>query len=177
MKTDSLPIDDETLVTGCCEKDNQSRKLLYDRYCDLLFTTALHIVQDKDLSNDVLHDAFLQIFNDIHTLRNTSALKAWMKKIVIHTALKNLKKLRKLEYTDQEIFLDVVVWEDPMSGDLLQKAPFSLPDGYRIIFSLIEIEGYKHHEVAQLLNISEGTSKSQLFHAKKYLRRILSNNN
>ncbi len=175
MKTDTLLITDEELISGCCKKDKQSRKQLYDRYCDLLYTTALHIVHDRDLSNDVLHDAFLQIFNDIHNLRKSSSLKAWMKKVVVHTALKNLRKLRRIEYTNLEVSLDVVIWEEPMSGELLQKALFSLPDGYRIIFSLIEIEGYKHHEVAQMLNISEGTSKSQLFHAKKFLRRVLSN--
>lgn len=149
---------------------------MYNRYGDLLYTTALHIVQDKDLSHDVLHDAFLQIFNDINSLRNASSLKGWMKRIVVHTALRNLRKSRRIEYTNQEVSLDVVIWQEPMSGELLQKALFSLPDGYRIIFSLIEIEGYKHQEVSQMLNISEGTSKSQLFHAKKFLRRILSKN-
>lgn len=175
MKTNNYtPLDDD-LVKGCIKNDNLSRKLLYNRYSKDLFTTAYHIVNDKDLSNDILHDSFIQIFNSIHSLRNTSVLKFWMRKIVVHTSLKTLKKQRQINYTDQPISEGVLTWPDPMSGELLEKALFSLPEGYRVVFSLIAIEGYKHHEVAEMLHISEGTTKSQLFHAKKYLRKILTN--
>ncbi|OFY49675.1 MAG: hypothetical protein A2W85_07365 [Bacteroidetes bacterium GWF2_41_31] len=175
MKTNTYTLIDDDLVKGCIEKDNHSRKLLYNRYSNELYTTAYHIVNDKDLSNDILHDSFIQIFNDIKSLRNTAVLKFWMRKIVIHTSLKTLKKLRQVEYTDQPISDGIITWPDPMSGELLEKAMFNLPEGYRIVFSLIAIEGYKHQEVAKMLNISEGTSKSQLFHAKKHLRKMLSN--
>lgn len=176
MKVKEELISDEELIAGCINKNNKSRKLLYTRYCTLLFTIAYHIVHDKSLSNDILHDSFIKIFSDIQNLRNTAALKAWMRKVVVNISLQTIKKNRKIDYCEEIISDDTIIWPEPMSGELLDKAMFSLPDGYRIIFSLIEIEGYKHHEVAHMLKISVGTSKSQLFHAKKYLRKILSNN-
>lgn len=176
MDVKQLHISDDELITGCINKDNQARKLLYTRYCNLLFTIAYHIVHDRGLSNDILHDSFIKIYSDIQNLRKASALKAWMRKVVVNISLQTIKRNRKIEYCEEIISDDVTIWPEPMSGEALDKAMFLLPDGYRIIFSLIEIEGYKHQEVADMLKISEGTSKSQLFHAKKYLRKILGNN-
>ena len=70
--------------------------------------------------------------------------------------------------------IKLVTWDEPLKGEHLEKAILSLPSGYRVIFLLVEVEGYKHKEVAEMLSISEGTSKSQLFHAKKHLKTILS---
>ncbi len=169
-------ISDEELIIGCVKKDNKARKILYTRYCNLLFTIAYHIIHDKELSNDILHDSYIKIFSDIKSLRNTSALKAWMRKIVVNISLQTINKYKKIDYCEDIIPESTIIWPDPMSGEALDKALFKLADGYRIIFSLIEIEGYKHQEVAKMLNISEGTSKSQLYHAKKQLRKNLSNN-
>lgn len=172
-RTNSLS--DAEIIAGCIKHDNIARKNLYSKYSTMLYTTAYYVVKDYELSNDILHDAFIQIFNDIGSLKKVSALSAWMKKIVVHTSLKLLKRNRRIEYCDEPVKLDTIIWPDPMSGEMLQKALLNLPDGYRVVFTLIEIEGYKHSEVANMLNISEGTSKSQLHHAKKYLKKMLSN--
>lgn len=169
-----ISITDNELIAGCINKNNQARKELYIKYCKDLFTVAYHIVHDRDLSNDILHDSFLKIFSSISKLRNNDALKAWMRKIVVNISLQTIKKSKKIDYYEDIIEESQVIWPEPMSGESLDKAMFKLPDGYRIVFALIEIEGYKHHEVAKMLNISEGTSKSQLFHAKKHLRKSLS---
>lgn len=84
-----------------------------------------------------------------------------------------MKRQKSLNFTELHDNIKLVSWEEPLKGEHLEKAILSMPPGYRVIFLLIEVEGYKHKEVAEILNISEGTSKSQLFHAKKYLKNIL----
>ena len=167
---------DEELITGCKNRNNDARRLLYTRYCDQLYTVALHILNDRTLSNDILHDSFIKIYKDIVGLRNNNSLSAWMRKIVVNISLQTIKRNKKITYNDELVKDDSIEWNEPMSGESLDKAFFMLPDGYRIVFSMIVIEGYKHHEVAKILGISEGTSKSQLFNAKRSLRKMLSNN-
>lgn len=167
--------EDIVIIKGCIEREPFYQKALYDKYCRELFTTAFYIIHDYDLSNDVLHDAYIKIYQDISTLKKFCALKAWMNKIVVNISIQTIKRYRRIKYTEIEKTEKLITWPEPLSGEELEKAIFSLADGYRIVFSLIEIEGYKHSEVADMLNISVGTSKSQLYHAKKQLRMILGN--
>lgn len=142
-----------------------------------MYTTAYRILNDRELANDAIQEAFIQVFKILGQFQFRSTLGSWIKTIVIHAALKILKKQKALVFVDLSDNIKHISWDEPMSGEHLEKAILSMPSGYRTIFLLIEVEGYKHKEVAEMLNISEGTSKSQLFHAKKYLRNILTSNN
>jgi RNA polymerase sigma-70 factor (ECF subfamily) len=138
-----------------------------------MYTSAYRILKDHDLANDAIQEAFIQVFKILGQFQFRSTLGSWIKTIVIHTSLKILKKQKAFVFADLSDNIKFISWDEPMNGEYLEKAILSLPPGYRAIFLLIEVEGYKHKEVAEMLNISEGTSKSQLFHAKKYLRNIL----
>ena len=161
------------IVEGCRKKKRKSQKQLYHLYCDELYTTALRILNSKQMAEDAMHDAFLLVFRDIKKLRDCGSLKPWMKKIVVNTSLKMLQRYRRIEYTDKAVLIDNVYGFDPMNGEHIEKAIAALPEGYRVVFLLIEVEGYKHQEVAEMLGVSEGTSKSQLHHAKHNLMRML----
>ena len=138
-----------------------------------MYSSAYRIVNDHDLASDALQEAFIQVFRDLKQFRFQSSLGSWIKTIVVHTSLKIIKKQKSLQFTELPDNIKLVFWEEPMKGEHLEKAILSLPSGYRVIFLLVEVEGYKHKEVAEILSISEGTSKSQLFHAKKYLKNVL----
>ena len=138
-----------------------------------MYSSAYRIVNDYDLASDALQEAFIQVFRDLKQFRFQSSLGSWIKTIVVHTSLKTIKKQKSLKFTELPDNIKLVSWEEPLKGEYLEKAILSLPSGYRVIFLLVEVEGYKHREVAEMLSISEGTSKSQLFHAKKYLKNIL----
>ncbi len=125
------------------------------------------------MAEDALHDAFLLIYRDIKKLKNNESLLPWMKRVMINTSLKMLQRHRKIEYTDEAVKIDKVYTFNPMDGEHIYKAISRLAEGYRIVFLLIEVEGYKHHEVAEMLGISEGTSKSQLHYAKQSLMKML----
>lgn len=161
------------IVKGCCKKKATAQKQLYDRYCNVLYSTACRIMNDRAMAEDALHDSFIKIFRDIKHLHEANALLAWMKRITVNTSLQMLERHRRIEYTNNDSFIDRGQRYDPMDGEQLEKAIAILPDGYRIVFLLTEVEGYKHHEVAEMLGISAGTSKSQLHYARQRLIKIL----
>ena len=161
------------MVAGCRKKNRKIQKLLYDRYCDAMFTIAYRIINDYDNANDILQEAFIQIFRDIKKFRGDSTLGAWIKTIVVRTAIRKLKKENTFTQPGFHPNGETISWPEEMTGDDLEKAILSLADGCRTIFLLIEVEGYKHKEVADMLNISVGTSKSQLHYAKKQLQLLL----
>jgi RNA polymerase sigma-70 factor (ECF subfamily) len=164
---------EKQLVDGCRKNNRKIQKQLYDRYCDAMFTIAFRIINNYDIANDALQEAFIQIFKDIKQFRGESTLGAWIKTILVRTAIKKLKKediFTQLEFLQNG---EIISWQEEMKGEDLEKAILSLADGCRTIFLLIEVEGYKHKEVAEMLNISEGTSKSQLHYAKKQLQVLL----
>ena len=146
---------------------------MYDRYCDAMFTIAFRIINDYDIANDALQEAFIQVFTDIKQFRGESTLGAWIKTILVRTAIKKFKKEDVFTQLDLQQNGEIITWQEEMKSNDLEKAILSLADGCRTIFLLIEVEGYTHKEVAEMLNVSEGTSKSQLHYAKKQLQILL----
>lgn len=167
---------ESALVDACLNNESLAQKALYDRYKDAMYTVAYRITNDFELAQDVLQDAFIQIFKSLKNFRKESTIGAWIKIIVVRTALKAIKKQPHFSPIEDYIIGNAnqyIDWGNHLDSEYLEKAIQSLPEGYRAVFVLIEVEGYAHREVAELLGISEGTSKSQLFHAKKKLRAML----
>lgn len=161
------------LLKLCLQQDRKAQQQLYDKYKTAMFTVAYRILADYDEANDALQEAFIAAFTELHTFKQTSTFGAWLKTIVVRKALYKNKWKRKHETYETALGQEDLTWHDTLTGELLEKAIASLPDGYRAVFSLIEIEGFSHKETAELLQISEGTSKSQLFNAKKILQQKL----
>lgn len=171
-KTDRLT--EDQLVDGCRNNKRKVQKILYDRYCDAMYTIAYRITSDHDIASDALQEAFIQVFTDIHQFRGGSSLGAWIKTITIRTAIRRISKENMFSAGLEISDTDTVTWPEEMTGNDLEKAILSLPEGARTVFLLVEVEGYRHREVAAMLNVSEGTSKSQLNYAKKLLQQKLS---
>jgi RNA polymerase sigma factor (sigma-70 family) len=165
--------EEKQLIAACLENDRLAQKELYERYKRAMYTLAYRITGDFDLAADVLQDAFIQVFRYLEGFRQESTLGAWIKKIVVRTAVRAVKKRIHFEELDVVGPERRVAWDHYLDADYLEKAIGLLPEGYRTVFTLVEVEGYAHKEVGELLGISEGTSKSQLFYAKKKLRDIL----
>lgn len=162
------------LIDGCLAGDQLAQKALYDRYKRAMYTLAYRITGDFESANDVLQDAFIKVFKGLPSFRRESTLGAWVKTIVVRTAYSKLKKEKIFFESIESVNPNSMVeWGDFLQAEYLEKAILDLPEGYRTIFTLIEVEGYSHKEVADLLDISTGTSKSQLFYAKRKLREAL----
>ena len=161
------------LIAQCLAHDRLAQRTLYDQYRRAMFTLAYRITGDFEAAAEVLQDAFLQVFKGLNNFRNESTLGAWIKTIVVRTAYRQLKTRVVFAELPPQYGETKIDYGDDSDIEYLEKAIQSLPDGFRMVFTLIEIEGFSHREVGALLGIMEGTSKSQLFYAKKKLREIL----
>jgi RNA polymerase sigma-70 factor (ECF subfamily) len=173
FSTELFRMTEKQLIEGCISGQRIAQKELYERYQNAMFTLAYRITNDFELANDVLQEGFVQVFRAIEQFRGESTIGAWIKTIVVRTAYKKVKQ--RVVFEDLELIPQQsnIEWGNSLDIEYLEKAIQSLPEGYRTVFTLIEIEGYTHREAAELLQISEGTSKSQLFYAKKKLREML----
>jgi RNA polymerase sigma factor (sigma-70 family) len=162
------------LIDACLLDDRLAQKELYDRYARAMYTAAYRITADFESANDVLQEAFLKVFRHLDGFRRESTLGAWIKTIVVRTALSRVRREIRMESLEDHHLQDQIVdWGHHLDADYLEKAIQALPAGYRSVFVMIEVEGFSHQEVADMLAISVGTSKSQLFYAKKKLRQSL----
>ena len=180
MKSEELSDDD--LIRGCRENNRKSQEMLYGRYARAMYNLCLIYESDRDNAKDILQEAFIKIFRNIESFDRKGSLKGWMKKIITNTAIDNY---RKNHNEAQFIQIDNIVQpfsnEESVASILNTKDIISqvnrLPNGARMIFQLYAIEGYSHKEIADLLNISEGTSKSQINRAKQLLQQWIGGNN
>ncbi len=170
----TLNMTEAELIKACIDNDRLAQKELYDRYKGAMYTIAYRMTNDFDLANDVLQEAFIKIFRALPKFRQESTLGAWIKTIVVRTALSKIRRNPTFEPLEHHVPEASVDWGHSLDVDYLEKAIQALPTGYRTVFVLIEVEGYSHKEVADMLGISTGTSKSQLFYAKKKLRQLIS---
>lgn len=181
---DNSMLSEEEIIAGCKLGKRKAQHELYNRYSGSMFGVALRYSRNKSEAEDVLQEAFIRIFKYIKSFegRNQGSLSAWIKTIVINTTLSYNRNNKKHHYTEDVD--EVQVGENPVfdiSSDSdtderknkIMKAMQQLPHGYRTVFNLYSLEGYTHKEIAEILDISENTSKSQLSKARKYLRNLL----
>ncbi len=169
----TLTTPEPTLIQRCLQQDRLAQRQLYESYKTAMFTVAYRILADADDAHDALQEAFIAAFTDLNTFRQESSFGSWLKTIVIRKALYKNKWKRHYETYETAANQETPAWQGDITGEDLDYAIRNLPDGCRAVFTLIEVEGYSHKEVANLLQIAEGTSKSQLSHAKKLLQKAL----
>lgn len=169
---------EDEIIKGCIEKDQKYMEILYKRYSSKLFSCALRYTKKVEDAEDVLQDAFIRIFENMKQYNGKGTFMGWMTTIVINQALmlyrKNLQHL-KYQVGDCEdvkhTIKDVSVKQsDFLTHKLLLEFIQNLPDGYRIVFNMHEIEGYSYDEIAEHLDCTPSTCRSQLFRAKKVLQ-------
>lgn len=152
--------------------------LLFQRFSAAFYRLALRYLSDSMQAEDTVADAFIKIFRAMpnQTFESERGFEAWMRRIVINESLSVLRRRKCLTWVPESAAADVVVEPeclDNLSAAALEACIDKLPDGYRTVFNLYVIDGYKHCEIAKLLNISEGTSKSQLHKARLILQQQL----
>jgi RNA polymerase sigma-70 factor (ECF subfamily) len=161
------------IVTGCLKNDRKSQKILFDRYKDAMYTIAYRILRDEDAASDALQEGFIRVFGGLKNFEGRSTLGAWVKTIIVRSTLRLIEKKIETGDYEKELANEFIEWDENLTGEILDTAIASLSPGYRSVFLLIEVEGYTHKEVGEMLGIAEGTSKSQLSRAKKLLQEKL----
>jgi RNA polymerase sigma factor (sigma-70 family) len=169
-------LSEQELIEGCSKGERSFQKALYDRYCRKMMVVCQRYSKSTAEAEDILQEGFIKVFNGIKNFRQESKLETWMTRVIVNTALNfQRKKLYLFPMVDVEE-IDLPQDEASLSGihfsqllELIQ----SLPQGCQIVFNLFAIEGYNHKEIAVLLGISEGTSKSQYSRARTLLQEKL----
>jgi RNA polymerase sigma factor (sigma-70 family) len=150
---------------------------IYKLYADVLFGVSLKYSRNYQDAEDTLQDSFLIIFDKIKQYRNKGSFEGWLKRIIINTALQkyrkksNLELVKEISNTEEVVEID---FEDTnLNIGFLLSLVQELPDKYRLVFNLYVLDSYSHKEISEMLNISEGTSKSNLSRARKKLKKEL----
>lgn len=165
----------EHIIKGCIEGKNASREMLYKQFSSKLWPVCLRYASSYDEAKDILQDGFIKIFEKISQYEGRGHFEGWMRKVIVNTALAEFRKKRYLTVdtnhplAQQEETSDHIEFD--LSADELMEMIRKLPPQYKLVFNLYAIEGYSHKEIAEMLNISEGTSKSNLSRARDILQR------
>ena len=167
---------DQQIIDGCAKHDRKAQQLLYDKYSHFLLGVCLRYATDKAEAEDILQDSFLKIFFNIKEFSGTGSFIGWLRKVAVNTAITHYHKNLKYRYhVEIEEYVSVETGissfeEDFFTSDELYKVLNDLPAGYRMVFNLYAVEGYKHKEIAEMLGIDTNTSKSQYSRAKAAIR-------
>ena len=168
----------QKLLEQCKRNDGKAQRALYDHFKQKLMGLCRRYSRCREDAQDVLQDAFIKIFARITQVESHEKLEGWMMAVAVRTAIDHYHKKKREEKCYSEVEFDAVGIDyelvlENLGDEQLISLINALPDGCRIVFNLFEVEGYSHSEMAQLLAITEGTSRSQLHHAKQLLKQKL----
>jgi RNA polymerase sigma factor (sigma-70 family) len=167
----------QLLIQGCKNNDRESQRLLYQHYYGYAMSICLRYCRSYEESKEIVNDGFMKVYQKIEMHNTESSFKAWMRKIMIHTAIDHYRKEAKHLFHEEaeqarlpEVSAGVI---EELSYHELIALVQKLSPGYRAVFNLYAIDGYTHDEIAKILNISSGTSKSNLMKARNILKAQL----
>jgi RNA polymerase sigma factor (sigma-70 family) len=177
--------EEEKLIKACLEGDKRAHSALYDRFARLMFGVCQRYSRTREDAEDVLHMAFVKVFNNLGHYRGKGSFEGWIRRIMVNTAIDYYRSIRQLQFVSADEIPDTAEEDTHLNeeGDddeyyqtnpkEILKLMQALPNGYRIVLNLYAVEGQTHKEISELLGISEGSSKSQLFKARRYLKAML----
>lgn len=163
----------DELILKCKEHDSKAQGELYKRYNRILFAICLRYSPNFTEAEDNLQDAFITIFKKIEQFNGKGSFEGWIKRVTVNTVLQKYRKQRTFEHADEsqiENEQEPEIEEEKIPLPFLLKIIQELPDRYRLVFSMYVMDGYQHKEIAEMLGISDGTSKSNLARARAILK-------
>ena len=174
---------DEEVFRGCLKNDRKAQATFYQRYKSRFFGVCWRYANNKEDAEDIFQEALIKVFKHIKEVRDAKDVSAWVRRIIVNTAINHYRK--KVIFDDVENLSDEALLPFDTHDEILNQLNSKelmevlntvlaeLPNGARIVFNMYVMEGYTHPEIAAQLEIAEGTSKSQLFFAKKYIQEKL----
>ncbi|MCU0447804.1 MAG: RNA polymerase sigma factor [Microscillaceae bacterium] len=174
----------EELISGCQKQEPKAQHLLYQRFAGRVMGICMRYADSRDDAKDIFQESFIRVFKNIDKLQNIGTFEAWLRRLVVNTALSYLQKNKKYQtQLNEEVLIETAENEDyrqilaGFSREDLVALINRLPTGYRTVFNLYVIEGYAHQEIAQMLETSETNSKNQLMKAKRALQKMINEQN
>lgn len=170
----------DLLIKGCLTKDRKSQNALYQLFGKKMFGVCLRYAKNREEAEDLLQDGFVKVFTKIDQFKNQGSFEGWVRRVIVNTILEKFRQNNYLyAITNIDDITEPIATEDGFeqiaATDLLNVIQM-LPAGYKMVFNLYAIEGYSHKEIAEMMSVSEGTSKSQLSRARSMLQNMLKDN-
>ena len=168
----------EKLINRCKQRDIKAQSEVYQLFAGKLFALCLKYSKNYQEAQDNLQDGFITIFNKIDQYQFKGSFEGWLKRIVVNTALQKYREKNVLNLISDEIpdEVEVDIDETSISLDFLLSIIQELPNRYRLVFNMYVLDGYSHRDIAEMLEISEGTSKSNLSRARQILKKKVEKN-
>ena len=167
---------EKELIDLVIDNNRQAQLQLYTSFASKMLGVCRQYIKDIHQAEDVMIMGFMKVFNSINTFQHKGSFEGWIRRIMVNECISHIRSQKKWLFIDDENYFDETVnpIESKLSVDDIQFLIDQLPEGCKMVFNLYVIEGYKHQEIAQMLGIKEGTSKSQLAHARKMLQATIS---
>ena len=173
MKVIQLHKNEKELIKKASKNNREAQHLIYELHAPKMLSVCRYYIRDVHQAEEVMLNGFFKVFKHIKTFKSEGSFEGWIRRITVREAISFLRAKKNIEFVAEENYI-----EKDYSNNInttievaeIQQIIDSLPEGYKMVFVMYAIEGYKHHEIADLLNISEGTSKSQLFKARQMLQ-------
>lgn len=163
-------------IRKAAKGDRRAQQWIYDRYSSLVLSVCRQYIKDMHYAEDVMVMSFTKVFTHLKDFEHKGSFEGWIRRIAIRESISFLRKKQFVVYDDERISdsnSSGTAPNDPLEMDYLQGVIDQLPEGYKVVFVLHSVEGYTHPEISELLGISAGTSKSQLFKARKMMQELL----
>lgn len=176
MKIIKLYNNENTLIKKAAAADREAQERLYNKYAPKMLGVCRQYIKDLQFAEDVMVSAFLKVFKYLDTFKFEGSFEGWVRKIMVRESITFLRKKQHIVFDDEvyERSTPKYITSTPdLDVEQVQLLIDALPEGYKVVFVMYAIEGYKHSEIAEQLKISENTSRSQLFKARKMLQEKL----
>ncbi|NNK82102.1 MAG: RNA polymerase sigma factor [Flavobacteriaceae bacterium] len=173
MKVIQLYKNENKLIDKAIKNNRKAQHVLFEIYAPKMLSVCRYYISDLQHAEDIMLKGFFKVFSKLKSFNNEGSFEGWIRKIMVREAISFLRQQKNIEFSFEDIVVknqNTLNLDSELELDEIQQLIDALPEGYRIVFNMSVIEGYKHHEIAELLNISVGTSKSQLYKARQILQ-------
>ncbi|SCY71259.1 RNA polymerase sigma factor [Flavobacterium caeni] len=173
MKVINLHQEESEIIALAVGNNRHAQHQIYDKYASRMLGVCRQYIKDVHHAEDLMITAFMKVFAHLKHFENKGSFEGWIRRIMVNECISFIRAQKKIGYLEDEYYQEDAFnnIESNLSVDDIQTLIDALPDGYKMVFNLYAIEGYKHQEIGALLGISESTSKSQLHHARKMLQQ------
>ena len=172
MKVLYLNQEEKEIIRLAIENNRSAQQKIYVQFSSKMLSVCRQYVKDIHQAEDIMMTAFMKVFSNLKNFQHNGSFEGWIRRIMVNECISHIRVQKKVSFIEDENYFEESFnnIESQFSVDDIQFLIDSLPDGYKIVFNLSAIEGYKHKEISSMLGITEGTSKSQLSHARKMLK-------
>jgi RNA polymerase sigma-70 factor (ECF subfamily) len=172
LKVIALHQEEREIIQLAVQNNRQAQQKIYSKYSPKMLGVCRQYIKDLQQAEDIMITAFMKVFTNLDSFEHKGSFEGWIRRIMVNECISYIRVQKKVSFLEDEYYVEDSFnnIESHFSVNDIQSLIDSLPDGYKMVFNLYIIEGYKHQEIAKMLGINEGTSKSQLSHARKMLQ-------